>query len=110
MIFPDPNIGYIFGYNSSIEGDTIAVTFLGGLVKIPFRFRDIQKFGRMKYRGRRISWDVIRWGKCPRGTEALQISLKKGLFRNHLIVFPDINRAVSILKKKIPGKLNRIRK
>jgi len=56
MKFPDPNIGYVFGYKSTIVDDEILITFLGG----------------------RISWDVIRWGKCPPKTEALKVILLPG--------------------------------
>jgi hypothetical protein len=53
-----------------------------------------------KYVGGKISWDVIRWGKCPNGTQALKIILKHGMFRNHLIVFDEFERAIFELESK----------
>ena len=76
MKFPDPNIGYVFGYKSRITNEGILVTFLNGKVKIVFRYSDIEQAHKEVYRGGRISWNVIRWGKCPSGTEALRIILK----------------------------------
>jgi len=51
-----------------------------------------------KYTGGQVSWDVIRWGKCPTGTQALKITLKQGLFKQHLIVFNDLQQATRDLK------------
>ena len=98
MNFPDPNIGYVFGYNSYIEKEAIIVSFLGGLVKIPFKFKNIETIKKEKYQGGKFSWDIIRWGKCPTGTDALKIITKKGLFKNHLIVFSDLNKIGNDLK------------
>lgn len=98
MKFPDPNIGYIFGYRSKVTGQEILVTFLWKAVKIRFRLDSIAHAAVELYRGKRISWDVIRWGKCPPGTQALRIVLKKGRFKNHLIVFGDLAMAVRDLK------------
>lgn len=100
MRFPDPNVGYIFGYDSRITCDGILITFLGGIVAIPFKFSDMAEIRREVYAGGRISWDVLRWGKCPHGKEALKILMKRGIFRNHLIVFDDLDTAVIALKSK----------
>jgi hypothetical protein len=94
MRFPDPNIGYVFGYGSKITDDAVLVTFLGGAVKIPFRFGNIECIGKETYRGGRISWDVLRWGKCPAGTVALKIRLKSGPVKDHLIVFDNPDAAI----------------
>ena len=59
MKFPDPNIGYMFDYNSHITNESIMVSFLGGLVKIIFRFDHIESLRREVYTGGRISWNVI---------------------------------------------------
>jgi hypothetical protein len=96
--FPDPNIGYVFGYDSTIKDGMILVTFLWGLVKIPFRFSDIEHLRRDAYRGGRISWDLIRWGKCPPGTEAVRILMKRGLFKHHMVVFDNLEDAMAKLK------------
>jgi len=101
MIFPDPNVGYHFGYGSRINENGILVTFLGGKVKIPFLFKDIAYVTKEAYAGGVISWDVIRWGKCPKGTQALKIVLKKGNFIKHLVIFEDLDGAVSLLKDKV---------
>ncbi len=100
MRFPDPNVGYFFRYKCTLADDRISITFLLGLVKIPFKFTEIERMSREVYRGGRISWDVIRWGKCPPGTRALKIALKKGAFREHLIVFDDLDTAIEELKGK----------
>lgn len=100
MIFPDPNIGYVFGYKSNVTHDGILVTFLGGRVKILFGYKDIEKIKRETYQGGRISWDVIRWGRCPSGTEGIRLRLKKGYFRNHIIVFDNIKAAVDVLRSQ----------
>lgn len=98
MRFPDPNIGYIFGYKSRITNKGILVTFLGDIVNILFQYSNIEQIYNEKYVGGKISWDVIRWGKCPNGTQALRIILKQGMFRNHFIVFHDFERAIFDLK------------
>lgn len=100
MKFPDPNIGYLFDYRSCITDEGIRVSFLGDLVKITFKFDQIESFGRGTYMGGRISWNVVRWGKCPPGTAALNVILKKGLFRNHLIVFERLEDAVDNLRRR----------
>ncbi len=100
MKYPDFNIGYVFGYNSAIIIEGFLITFLGGIVRIRFRFKDIEKISEETYNGGRISWDVIGWGKCPHGKEALRVVLKKGQFMNHLIVFDNIENAVETLKKE----------
>ena len=100
MKFPDPNIGYVFGYDSKLTDDGILITFLGGIIKILFQFKDIEYVSREVYRGGRISWDVIRWGKCPPGTEALKVILKKGIFKNHLIVFDNLDDTIRELRNK----------
>lgn len=94
MRFPDPNIGYLFGYGSQVTDSGVLVTFLHGRVRVSFPFADMAGISRSAYRGGRVSWDVVRWGKCPRGTEALAISMKKGLFRENLVVFGDLDAAV----------------
>jgi hypothetical protein len=96
-MFPDPNVGYVFGYKSEVCDDGIAVTFLRGLIRIVFRYEDIESARIKTYRGGRISWNVIRWGKCPNGTKALQIRLRRGIFRDHLIVFENLDEAVEKL-------------
>ncbi|MFZ2454985.1 MAG: hypothetical protein WAX07_00690 [Candidatus Altiarchaeia archaeon] len=98
MKFPDPNIGYLFGYESRITGEGIMVVFLGGLVRILFKYKDIESIRKETYLGGRISWDVVRWGRCPPGKEALRITLKKGILRNNLIVFDDPDEAACELK------------
>lgn len=95
----DPNIGYVFGYKSKINEEGILVTFLGDLIKILFRFDNIQNIYTEHYKGGRVSYDIIRWGKCPPGTEALRIVLKKGIYKNHLIVFTDLTSTTGILKE-----------
>ncbi len=100
MKFPDFNIGYLFGYKSKILNEGFLITFLGGLVCIRFKFRNIEKIFKQTYNGGRISWDVIRWGKCPPGTDALNIVLKKGLFKNHLLVFDNLEEAIRQLKRQ----------
>ncbi len=98
-MFPDPNIGYIFGYKSKVGKDGIEVRFLRGLIKVIFRYEDIE-FARVEtYNGGRISWNVIRWGRCPRGTKAVRIRLRRGLFRDHLIVFDDLDDAIRRLRE-----------
>jgi len=96
--FPDPNIGYVCGYNSKVTNEALLVTFLGGIVQIPFKFNDIESIYREVYRGGRISWDVIRWGKCPSGKDALRIFLKRGSFRNHIIVFDNLEETINKLR------------
>ena len=100
MRFPDPNVGHIFGFGSSVADGRILVTFLGGIVRIPFQFKDIAQVRRTTYGGGRVSWDVIRWGKCPRGTKALRITMKKGAFREHIVVFGNLDAAVRQLREK----------
>ena len=99
MKFPDPNVGYLFDYHSQIIDRGIRVSFLGGLVKIVFGFDRIASLHREVYSGGRISWDVIRWGKCPPGTAAVNVVLKNGLFRNHLIVFDQLEAAIQDLQQ-----------
>ncbi|MBN2523958.1 MAG: hypothetical protein JXB24_11855 [Bacteroidales bacterium] len=99
MIFPDPNIGYIFGYKSKITSKGILITFLWEGIKILFRFENIRHIKRVTYSGGKISWDILRWGKCPPGKNALYIKLKKGIFKNHLIVFNDLESAVTEINK-----------
>jgi hypothetical protein len=99
MKFPDPNIGYVFGYNSHVTNEGIMVTFLGGLLKIVFRFDHIESLRREVYTGGRISWNVIRWGKCPSGTTALKVVLRNGMFRNHLIVFDRLEDSITDLQR-----------
>jgi len=94
MIFPDLNIGYVFGYKSMITREGILVTFLGGIVKIQLKYFNIEQMNRKIYNGGKISWDVIRWGKCPPGKEALKIVLKQGIFRNHFVVFDDLDKTI----------------
>jgi len=100
MRFPDPNIGYVFGYKSSIVSEGLLITFLGGIVRILFKFEDIEKIYKVVYEGGKISWDVIRWGKCPPGKEALKIVFKKGKLRHHIIVFDDLEAAIAELKSQ----------
>ena len=98
MRFPDPNIGYLFGYGSTVTETGILITFLGGLVKIPIPFENIESVRRETYTGGRISWDVVRWGKCPTGTAALRVVLKKGALRENLIVFDDLDATIRALE------------
>lgn len=98
MKFPDPNIGYIFGYKSCVTGQGILVTFINGKIKILFKYSDIARVFREVYSGGKISWDIIRWGKCPSGTEALKIILNRGMYRNHFIVFDNMEKATNDLK------------
>lgn len=100
MKFPDPNVGYVFGYKSKVTDEGILVTFLWEIMKISFKFKDLDHVQRVTYNGGIISWDVVRWGKCPHGTDALNVVAKKGFFRNNLIVFDDLDAAVSALKSK----------
>lgn len=98
MKFPDPNIGYIFGYKSYVTAQGILITFINGKIKIEFKYSDIKQIFREVYSGGRISWNIIRWGKCPSGTEALKIILNRGMYRNHFIVFDNIENAIDDLK------------
>ncbi len=100
-MFPDPNVGYVFGYESELSDEGIRINFLKGLVRILFRYEDIDRAKVVTYYGGRISWDVIRWGKCPRGTRALEITLKRGIFKRHLIVFEDLEKVIKKLEKYI---------
>lgn len=100
MRFPDPNIGYVCGYKSKITSEGFLITFLGGIVQILFKFKDIENIYKEIYRGGNISWDIIRWGKCPNGKEALRIFMKKGSFRNHIIVFDNLEATVDDLKNR----------
>jgi len=98
--FPDFNIGYVFGYKSGITSEGFLITFLGGIVRIIFKFNNIEKICKETYNGGRISWDVIRWGKCPPGKDALKIVFIKGKFKNHLIVFNNLEEAIEILQRQ----------
>ena len=49
--------------------------------------------------GGRISWSVIRSGRCPRGTRALHVRLRRGPFRDHLIVLDDVDGALTRLRQ-----------
>lgn len=98
--FPDFNIGYVFGYKSDITSEGFLITFLGGIVRIQFKFKDIAKIHKETYHGGRISWDVIRWGKCPPGKDAIKIVLKNNTFENHMIVFDNLDAAIDKLKKQ----------
>lgn len=98
MKFPDPNIGYLFGYDSKVIKEGILVSFLGGVVKILFEYSKIEHMERTVYSGGRISWDIIRWGKCPPGKEAIKIIQKQGAFKNHIIVFDDLEKTINDLK------------
>jgi hypothetical protein len=84
-------VGYVFGYHGRVTDDGILVTFLGGIVRILFRFDGIELIAIETYGGGRVSWDVIRWGKCPHGTEALRVTLKRGAYKAHMVVFDDID-------------------
>ncbi len=90
-MFPDPNIGYLFGYRAEIGDEGIIVSFLRELVK---------RAKATTYTGGRISWKIW-WGKCSRVTRGIEIALKSGILRRHLIVFEDLNSAVNGLKKHI---------
>ncbi len=98
MRFPDANIGYHFGYESRITDDAILVTFLWRLVRIRLPFDRLASADRATYRGGRISWDVIRWGRCPPGGEAVAVLLRRGPFLRHLIVFDDNEAAIAGLR------------
>ncbi len=100
-MFPDPNLGHIFGYKSEVDDEGIRITFLGGIVKIILRYRDISRAKITTYEGGRISWDVIRWGKCPKGTKALEVTLKRRIFKRHLIVFENLEREVEKVERYI---------
>lgn len=98
--FPDPNVGYVFGYDSKVTDKGILITFLGGMVRILFRFEDIEGMHKETYGGGRISWDVIRWGKCPHGTEALRVILKRGIYKTHMVVFDDLGATLQDLHRR----------
>ncbi len=100
-MFPDPNVGHVFGYKSGVGREGICVSFLKGRVRVLFRYENIDKARVTTYYGGRISWNVIRWGKCPDGTRAIEITLKRGIFKRHLIVFEDLDRAVDEIKRYI---------
>jgi len=100
MRFPDFNFGYVFGYKSGITSEGFLITFLGGIVRIQFKFKDIEKMYKETYSGGKISWDIIRWGKCPPGKNALKIVFKKGKFKNHMIVFDNLEETINVLKKR----------
>lgn len=99
MLFPDTNIAYIFGYKSQITSRGILVSFIRERVKILFRFENIRNIKRATYSGGKISWHIIRWGKCPKGKEGLNIRLKKGVFKNHLIIFKDMESVIPEIHK-----------
>lgn len=99
MRFPDPNVGYVFGYRGTTTGNGIEVTFLSGRVRILFRPRAIRSVWPEIYQGGRISWSVIRFGRCPRGTRALHVQLTRGLFRDHLVVLDDLDGALVRLRE-----------
>ncbi len=63
--------------------------------------KDIETVKITTYKGGKTSWNVIRWGKCPNGTKALQIRLIRGIFSNDLIVFDDLDEAVKKLRRYI---------
>ncbi|MDD3190173.1 MAG: hypothetical protein PHI66_00550 [Candidatus Pacebacteria bacterium] len=98
MKFPDLNLGYVFNYKSYITEEGIMLTFLGGFVKILFGFDQIREMRKTRYLGGRISWDVLRWGKCPKCTEVLSVHLDKGVFLNHMIVFDDLEKAIAEIR------------
>ncbi len=100
MRFPDFNIGYVFGYRSDITDEGFLITFLGGIVRILFKFKDIEKMYKETYNGGKISWDIIRWGKCPSGKDALKIVLRNGKFKNNMIVFDNLDDAIENLKRQ----------
>ncbi len=100
-MFPDPNVGHVFGYKSRVSREGIWVAFLKGKVRILFRYENIERARVTTYDGGRISWNVIRWGKCPKGTKAIEITLNRGIFKRHLIVFEDLERAVDEIKRYI---------
>jgi len=100
-MFPDPNIGYLFGYKAEVNRNGIQLSFLRGLIRIVFRYENIERAKVTTYTGGRISWNVIRWGKCPKGTKAIEIVLKQGIFKRHLIVFEDLEKAVEEIKRYI---------
>jgi hypothetical protein len=99
MIFPDTNIKHIFGYRSRIVPKGILVSFLWESIKIVFPFENIRSIRRTTYSGGKISWNMIRWGKCPPGREGLNIQLKKGIFKNHLIVFRDMEAVIDEINR-----------
>lgn len=99
MRFPDPNVGYVFGYRAFATAEGIEATFLGGRVRIPFRSGAIRSAWPETYEGGRVSWDVIRWGRCPRGTRALHVELARGPFREHLVVVDDLDGALDRLRE-----------
>jgi hypothetical protein len=39
-------------------------------------------------------------GKMPPGTEGLKVVLKKGIFKNHFIVFNNLEEVILRLKEK----------
>ena len=98
MRFPDPNVGYVFGYRGAATDNGVEVTFLGGRARILFPPRAIRSVWPETYRGGRISWSVIRFGRCPRGTRALHVQLARGLFRDHLVVLDDLDDALAQLR------------
>ncbi len=63
MRFPDPNLGYVFGYRGAATGNGIEAAFLGGRVRIVFRPGPIRSAWPETYEGGRISWSVIRFGR-----------------------------------------------
>ena len=101
MRFPDLNVGWVFGYRSKVSDEGIVVTFLGGLVKIVFKYEDMEEVRVETYEGGRVSWDVLRWGRCPKGTKAIRVKLRRGAFRNHLIVFDDVEGAYAEIMARL---------
>ena len=81
MIFPSN----VFGYSGGCEVGVVA-SFRESTIKI------VKTAKITTYKGGRISWNVIRWGKCPNVSKALQ---------DNLIVFENLDKAVERLKRYI---------
>ncbi len=95
MPFPDANI-LTHKCENTITKDAILAS--SPLLKRKFKFDEIDQARREIYKGGAVSWRLMRWGKCPKDAQGIRIRLRRGLFRNHLIIFPDLTRAEQELK------------
>lgn len=94
--FPDTNTLGPYCDNT-IGRNAVNVSFLKIFNK-RFRLEDIDWARRELYKGGRISWRLMRWGKCPKDAQGIRIRLNRGLFRDHFLIFPDLTRAEQELK------------
>ncbi len=93
--FPDANI-LTRKCENTITKD--AILALSPLINRKFKFDEIDWARRELYKGGKISWRLMRWGKCPKDAQGIRIRLDRGLFRDHFLAFPDLTRAEQELK------------